>query len=190
MTEQKHKLYSTALCISGRAALAPINGREVSVIGYRTADLGSVYTVTHESKSPRSFEYFEFELRPVVSPINRECADSRHALVANVLAVAAERLNVILNPWGFYFTNDGVRSSHCGPFASGYYCRKTTRIEISCRDTIDNLYYQHTFLVPHAYCTESERYTIDHSWLMEALGHNNDRYRTNHAIMDNHAATA
>ena len=85
MAEQKHKLYSTALCISGREALAPINGREVSVIGYRNAgDLGSVYTVTHESKSPRSFECFERELRSVLSPINRDC-DDPYAVIRNML---------------------------------------------------------------------------------------------------------
>ena len=85
MTEQKYKLYSTALCISGRVALATINGQEVSVIGYRNAgDLGSVYTVTHGSKSPQSFECFERELRPLTSPTNSEC-DDPYAVIRNML---------------------------------------------------------------------------------------------------------
>ena len=85
MTEQKYKLYSTALCISGREALATINGREVSVVGFRNAGaLGSLYTVTHESKSPRSFECFERDLRPVVTPTNSEC-DDPYAVIRNML---------------------------------------------------------------------------------------------------------
>lgn len=85
MPEQKYKLYSTALCISGREELAAINGREVSVIGYRNAgSLGNVYTVTHESKSPRSFECFERELRPVETSTNFEC-DDPYAVIRNML---------------------------------------------------------------------------------------------------------
>ena len=84
------------------------------------------------------------------------------------------RLDAILNPWGFAFANDGIQSSHCGPFASGHYYRDTTKICISCRDTIDNIYYEHTFITRNACSTETERFTIGHSTLMDALGHSDD----------------
>lgn len=98
----------------------------------------------------------------------------RREHVAQKLAAAVSRLDTILNPWGFAFIANDIQSSHCGPFASGEYCRDTTRISISCRDTIDNLYYEHTFVTHNACSTESERFTIGHATLMDALGHSDD----------------
>lgn len=94
--------------------------------------------------------------------------------VAEKLAVAVARLDAVLNPWRFAFVTDDIHWSHCGPFASGHYCRDTTRIGISCRDTIDNLFFEHTFITRNAHSTESERFTIGHTTLMDALGHYDD----------------
>ncbi len=100
--------------------------------------------------------------------------ESTREHVAEKLAEAVSRLHTVLSPWGFAFITDDTRSSHCGPFASGHYYRDTTRIGISCRDTIDNLYYEHTFVTRNAYSTESERFTFGHATLMNALGHCDD----------------
>ncbi|MEM7478162.1 MAG: hypothetical protein AAF483_24510 [Planctomycetota bacterium] len=97
--------------------------------------------------------------------------NQRRDHVAEQLATAVARLDTVLKPWGFDFIGDDIQSSHCGPFASGHYCRDTTRIGISCRETIDNLVYEHTFVTRNAFSTESERFTIEHSTLMDALGH-------------------
>jgi hypothetical protein len=101
-----------------------------------------------------------------MNPRRQQVADSRTA--------ATVRLDAVLKPWRFAFTTDEMRISHHGPFASGHYCRDTTRIGISCRDTIDNLYYEHTFVTRNASSTESERFTIGHSTLMDVLGHSDD----------------
>lgn len=77
-------------------------------------------------------------------------------------------------PWGFIFESDGVHPSHTGPYASGHYVRDATRIGLSCRDTIDNIYYEHTFVTVHAFSRESERFLIGHAALMRALGHADD----------------
>jgi hypothetical protein len=98
----------------------------------------------------------------------------RRENVAERLAAAVARLDVVLNAWGFVFRTDDIQSSHCGPFASGHYGRQTTRIGISCRKTIDNLFYEHTFVTRNAFSTESERFTIGHMTLMGALGHSED----------------
>ena len=98
----------------------------------------------------------------------------RRQHVAESFAAAISRLDTILKPWGFAFDSDEIQSSHCGPFASGHYSRDTTRISFSCRDTIDNLYYEHTFVTHYACSTESERFRIQHPTLMKALGHSDD----------------
>ncbi|TWU44723.1 hypothetical protein Poly51_59920 [Rubripirellula tenax] len=98
----------------------------------------------------------------------------RRETVATKLAAAVSRLDTVLSPWGFSFVADEIQSSHCGPFASGHYDRDTTRIGISCRDAIDNLYYEHTFVTRNACSTESERFTIAHATLMDALGHSDE----------------
>lgn len=130
----------------------------------------------------------EFELRknnrvhPSGVPLGDPCRSSEQAcrmiprreVVAQNLAAAVSRLDVVLNPWGFAFVDDDIQSSHCGPFASGHYCRDTTRIGISCRDTIDNIYYEHAFIKKNLYDTETERFTIGHDTLMRALGHAED----------------
>ncbi|MEL7498322.1 MAG: hypothetical protein AAFN77_11985 [Planctomycetota bacterium] len=98
----------------------------------------------------------------------------RREQVAESLAAAVARLDATLSPWGFAFVTDDIQSSHCGPFASGHYHRGTTRIGISCRDTIDNLVYEHTFVTRYAFSTVSERFTIGHATLMDALGHSDE----------------
>jgi hypothetical protein len=45
---------------------------------------------------------------------------------------------------------------------------------LSCRETIDNLYYEHTFITQHRGWAEIERYSIGHETLMDAVGHAND----------------
>ncbi len=85
------------------------------------------------------------------------------------------QLGGVLTPWGFNFEHQGVQSSHSGPFATGLYSRGTTRIHLSCRATIDNIYYEHSFVTEFRWGTrEIERFTIDHGTLMKALGHFDD----------------
>ncbi|ODA35435.1 hypothetical protein [Planctopirus hydrillae] len=100
--------------------------------------------------------------------------NTQHDDIAQQLAAVFLRLDVIMKPWGFAFIAEEIRSSHCGPFASGFYCRDTTRIGISCRTTIDNIFYEHFFITRSAGSTELERFTIGHSTLMDALGYASD----------------
>jgi hypothetical protein len=99
---------------------------------------------------------------------------NRRQAVADSLAESIARLDTVLKPWGFSFESDGVQSSHRGPYASGHYCRGATRIGLSCRNAIDNIYYEHSFITVHAYCKETERFTIRHDTLMRSLGHSDD----------------
>lgn len=98
----------------------------------------------------------------------------RQEQVAKVLTEVATQLSEVVTDWGFAFHADEVRSSHGGPFASGHFCRETTRIGISCRDTLDNLTYEHTFVTRRGNSTESERFTIGHATLMAGVGHAQD----------------
>ena len=100
--------------------------------------------------------------------------DPRYQQVANSLSEAVARLDTVLTPWGFTFIRSDVQSSHCGPFASGHYERDTTRIGISCRDTIDNVLYSHSFITQHPCCRESETFAVGHDTLMAALGYADD----------------
>lgn len=95
-------------------------------------------------------------------------------LVASTLDSIVTRLEPVLNPWGFSFTANDVRGSHTGPYASGHFTRGTTRIGVSCRETLDNLYYQHAFIKQNACSRETETFTIGHDTLMEALGRSAD----------------
>lgn len=97
--------------------------------------------------------------------------NARREHVARQLSAAVSRLDAVLKPWRLSFVGEGVRSSHCGPFASGYFCRCATRIGISVRDTIDNLAYEHSFVHRGTCAAETERFTIGHRTLMDALGH-------------------
>ena len=99
---------------------------------------------------------------------------NRRELVVLSLADCVSRLDVVLQPWGFAFETDDCQSSHTGPFASGHYVRQTTRIGISCRDTIDNIHYEHSFITQHPSSREIERFTIGHPGLMQSLGHTDD----------------
>lgn len=85
-------------------------------------------------------------------------------------------LDVLLQPWGFTFASDGCQSSHTGPYARGHYVRDTTRIGLSCRDTIDNIYYEHTFVTARPSYREIEQFTIGHPGLMHGLGHADDSH--------------
>lgn len=98
----------------------------------------------------------------------------RREEVARTLADAVCRLDVVLNAWRFRFVADPIQGSHCGPFASGHYCRDNTRVGIACRDSIDNVYYEHAFIAQHRFCKEVERFAIGHDQLMRALGHSED----------------
>lgn len=100
--------------------------------------------------------------------------NTRHQHVADSLATAIAELDAVLNPWGFVFTSDGIQPSHCGPFACGHYCRDATRIGLSCRNTIDNIYYEHSFITKLPCSEECECFTIRHETLMSALGHSDD----------------
>jgi hypothetical protein len=100
--------------------------------------------------------------------------NSRRQHVAECFADATMRLDAVLNPWGFTLQLGAIESSHCGPYATGTYVREATRMCLSCRVTIDNLYYQHTFVTQRASYTEFEQFSIGHSTLMHALGHADD----------------
>jgi hypothetical protein len=97
-----------------------------------------------------------------------------HHQVSDALAAAVARIDAVLCPWGFTFAADEVQSSHCGLFASGHYRRGTTRIGLSCRATIDNIFYEHTFVKENLYSKEIERFQIGHDKLMKALEHSDD----------------
>ncbi len=97
----------------------------------------------------------------------REHVDAR-------FAEAMERIDTLLSPWGFSFALGEIQSSHCGPYATGAFTRGQTKISLSCRDTIDNLLYEHTFITQHSSWTEMERYSIGHATLMDAVGHAHD----------------
>ena len=60
---------------------------------------------------------------------------------------------------------------HNSPYVSGHYVRGLTRIGLSCRDTIDNLYYEHSFIIEHSSCREIEQFVISHPSLLTTLGH-------------------
>lgn len=95
--------------------------------------------------------------------------------VSDCLAASITRLDVVLRPWGFVFQADEIQLTHIGPCANGHYCRGTTRIGLSCREMIDNIYYEHSIVTEYRWGTrETERFTIEHDTLMEALGHSND----------------
>lgn len=98
----------------------------------------------------------------------------RREIVAENLAACVARLDSVLRPWGFAFEADECRASHSGPFASGHYRRDPTRIGISCRDTIDNIYYEHAFVTQHPSWREIERFTIGHPGLMHGIDHSED----------------
>lgn len=99
---------------------------------------------------------------------------SRFESVEEKLSACVRRLDVLLNPWGFEFQADVSRDSHCGPFASGHYVRGTTRIGLSCRETIDNIYYEHAFVTEHRWSRAIERFDVTHPDLMNSLGHSDD----------------
>ena len=101
------------------------------------------------------------------------CWDRRE-IVAQNLADSVRRLDSVLQPWGFVFTTEGCHASHHGPFATGCFVRDKTRISLSCRDTIDNMYYEHSFITEHYSSREIERYRMDHPALMRCVGHSED----------------
>jgi len=90
------------------------------------------------------------------------------------LTSVLRQLDPVLTPWGFAFSFDGVHSSHHGRYASGHYVRGTTQIGISCRATLDNVYYRHAFVKQNACSRETEQFTIGHDTLMADLGHAED----------------
>ena len=99
---------------------------------------------------------------------------SRREIVTQNLTSTIARLDAVMRPWGFTFVFEKQMSSHIGPFASGHYVRGATRIGLSCRDSIDNLYYEHCFVTKHRSYQETERFTLWHPGLMKTLGHAQD----------------
>jgi hypothetical protein len=87
---------------------------------------------------------------------------------------SVDRLDVVMVPWGFTFKYETTGGSHGGPFASGHYVRGATQIGLSCRATLDNLYYNHSFVKQHLWSRETETFTIGHDLLMKALGRESD----------------
>ncbi|MGD9636694.1 MAG: hypothetical protein AB7G28_18470 [Pirellulales bacterium] len=100
--------------------------------------------------------------------------------------LVVSRLNLSLNPWDFHFTSEEMLGSHTGPFGSGFYVRGTTKIGIACRATLDNVYYQHSFITLNACSRETETFTIGHDTLMAALGRSDDSW----LVMTNRQPTA
>jgi hypothetical protein len=99
---------------------------------------------------------------------------TRRQNVADALAASFTRLDRVFNPWGFMFAADGVQDSHTGVYAVRHHERGATQISLSCRDQIDNMYYEHVFVAQHRSCQEKETFTISHDGLMSALGHRDD----------------
>ena len=99
---------------------------------------------------------------------------NRRQAIADSLAASVTRIDDLLIPWGFTFEFDGVHGSHTGPYASGRYVRDATHIGLSCRDTIDNIYYQHSFVKVNLCSRETETFVIGHDTLMRALGRSDD----------------
>ncbi len=87
---------------------------------------------------------------------------------------ATRRIGRLLSSWGFSFVLGEILSSHCGPYATGAFIRRQTKISLSCRDAIDNLIYEHTFTTEHPGYIEIDRYSIGHAVLMDAVGHLDD----------------
>lgn len=84
------------------------------------------------------------------------------------------QIDAVLFPWGFQFAAEERRTSHSGDFMSGHYVRNNTRIGLSWRTTLDNVYYEHTFATEHSSHRELERFTVGHATLMHGVGHGND----------------
>jgi hypothetical protein len=99
---------------------------------------------------------------------------SQRERVAACLADCVVRLDAVLGPWGFDFQHDGCHASHTGPFASGGYVRGASRIGLSCRNTIDNVLYQHSFVTEYQSWRAIEKFTMPHTELMRILGHAED----------------
>jgi hypothetical protein len=99
---------------------------------------------------------------------------NRREIVATSLAACVARLDTVLIPWGFVYRSVGVSASHCGPYALGRYQRGETEIHLSCRDTIDNLVYEHSFVQEYYSGRETLRFSVQHGTLMRAVGHFDD----------------
>ncbi len=95
---------------------------------------------------------------------------NRREIVAQNLADCVARLDSVLQPWGFTFVLNSCQCSHTGPFASGRYVREMTRRGLSCRDTIDSIYYEHSFVTTNPSSHEIECFTIGHQGLMRGVG--------------------
>ena len=92
----------------------------------------------------------------------------------DALAVVIERLNPIFNSWDFNFEFDGVHGSHTGFYARGRYVRGATLVWICCRQTLDNVSYEHSFITQYMYTKQIESYRIGHHGLTHSLGHSED----------------
>lgn len=77
----------------------------------------------------------------------------------------------ILEPCDFTFQHDETQSSHTGPFASGWFVRGPTRIGISCRSSIDNVIYEHSFITEDLSSRQVEKFSTGHGGLMQFLGY-------------------
>jgi len=96
-------------------------------------------------------------------------SNSRLAPLASLEACVA-RLDGVLTPWGFRFELDGVHSSHVGLYATGSYIRGATSISLCCREEVDNVLYEHTFVRANQCSRETERFSMGHMALMKEMG--------------------
>ena len=92
-------------------------------------------------------------------------------IASQSLQSSVMKLDSLLSPWGFEFEADAVKSSHSGPYACGRYRRNTTTMALSCRVSLDNIFYEHSFIEEFPSYRKIERFTIDHDTLMKAMGH-------------------
>lgn len=100
---------------------------------------------------------------------------TRFEIVAKNLADCVARIGAVLNPWGFEFeAGPDDQFSPAGPYGSGHFVRGETRIGISCRSTLDNIYYEHSFVREYTSSRAIECFTIGHVELMRAVGHSDD----------------
>jgi hypothetical protein len=88
----------------------------------------------------------------------------------------AERLNPVLEPWGFRFQSKKAHWGHRGAWADGDYVRGRTHIHInlSYRKGLFGIWYFHRFPEEWAFSWHFENYVITHEQYMSLIGHGED----------------
>jgi hypothetical protein len=95
---------------------------------------------------------------------------NQRELVSSSLPSSVELLDPVLRPLGFRFQSEPSQASHTGPYASGYYVRGETYIGLCFHERLQNVVYAHSFVTKHPSCFEIERFTMNHTLLMNCIG--------------------